>query len=191
VSGLGWLAGIVAGALLAAGCSADEPVAEPQPPPAPKTSPVTTASPTPVPLPPPPALPAVARENTKAGAVAFAQHYVDLVNHAAATGEVLPLYRFSSATCKSCSTAAATIEGIYGGGGAIRQYRWTLRRYNTIQTGHSREWLVVLGIRSSPHTVNDPTVDQSRRLAGGNFAISMYVKWNRSGWTVSRMDRSR
>ena len=68
---------LVLPALTLAGCggsSGDDPS------PSPTVSTTTSASPT------APALPEAAMANTKAGAVAFARHYIELINYAQATG---------------------------------------------------------------------------------------------------------
>jgi hypothetical protein len=187
VSGLGWLAGGVVAALLLAGCSGDEPAAEPPPLKAPTTSPVATESPT---TPEPPVLPAAARKNTKAGAVAFARFYVSLLNYTASTGETRELRHRSSRQCESCMSVAVTVEQIYESGGSINHYGWHVRRYNVTNTGRAGSWLVVLGIRAQPHVVRESASGDSRRLDGGNFTIAVYAHASRSGWVMTRMDRS-
>jgi len=67
--------------LLVAGCGGD-----PKADPSPSTSPAPSISSTPTPS--PPTLPDAAKANTKAGAIAFVKYYVELVNHAQATGDV-------------------------------------------------------------------------------------------------------
>ena len=60
--------------LVAAGCGEN-----PAPKPLPKSDPKPSASPSPSASATPPVLPAAARAKTKAGAIAFGRHYVDLL----------------------------------------------------------------------------------------------------------------
>ena len=59
------------------GACGGSPRADPSPTPA-----TTSAAATETPTPTPPAMPAAARADTKAGAIAFVRHYVDLINYA-------------------------------------------------------------------------------------------------------------
>jgi hypothetical protein len=186
VSRPAWLAGVVVATLLVAGCSGDEPDAQPRKPSAPSTSPVATTSPSPT----PPALPAAARRNTKAGAVAFAGYYVELLNHAALTGDVEQLRKVSQARCESCLSAIDTVEQIYGSGGSISHYGWHVRRYNVMNAGKPSYWLVALDIHAQPHGVRESADAPKQRLRGGNFSLAMYPRWSTSGWSMARMDRS-
>jgi hypothetical protein len=183
VSRPGWLVSIVVGTLLLAGCSGDEPAASP-----PSEPPSTTPAASP-PTPAPPSLPASARKPTKAGAVAFASFYVELMNHAATTGDVDSLRKFSGERCQSCLTTAGTVRRIYGRGGSIRGYNWRVTRYSALRSGQPRTWVIALGIRARPHLVRDSSSASPRRLAGGRFSISVYAQEVGNGWVVTRMDR--
>jgi hypothetical protein len=183
---LRWLAGGIVAMLLASGCSSDGPQAEPPKPHSPSTSPVTTTSPSPT----APALPAAARRNTKAGAVAFSDFYVSLLNHAAQTGDVEPLRKFSGARCESCRSSITTVENIYAAGGSITHYGWHVRRYNVTNAGEPNAWVVALDIRAQAQVVRESAGAAPQRLHGGNFSLAMYARWSGSQWSMTRMDRS-
>ncbi len=89
------LAGLVAGVLLLGGCGEESP--KPKPLPKPSESPSASASPT------PPAMPAAAKNQSKAGAIAFARHYVDVINYAQSTGDLEALQAVEDKACKSCA----------------------------------------------------------------------------------------
>ena len=80
-------------ALAVAGCGGD-PKADPSP--TPSTSPVSTS-------PSAPGMPQAAKENTKAGAIAFARHLVVLVNYSQSTGDVSSLAAVAGEACESCA----------------------------------------------------------------------------------------
>jgi hypothetical protein len=188
VSGLRWLAGVSAGTLLLAGCSGEEPEAAPPDPRTPSTTPVATATASPAPA--PPELPAAARRPTKAGAVAFAHHYIDSMNHVAETGDVTELAHLSDPECTSCQNTIRTAENVYGAGGRIDGYMWRVRQYSAIRSPGSNAWQVVLTISASEHRVTSRAGAAPVRFAGGRFAIAVFPEWTGAGWRMARMDRA-
>src|SRR4051794_697515 len=106
------LVGAVVLLLALAGCGGD-PKADPSPSPSvPSASPVSTT-------PAPPALPEAAKANTKAGAIAFVKYYVQLINHAQATGDVAALAAVEDPGCSSCASGRRLLKKIYESGGHI------------------------------------------------------------------------
>ena len=116
--------GVASLAVLAAalvGCSEDAPSAQP-------TQSATATSPTSAPEssalqsptePAPPALPAAAKEDSKAGVKAFAAFYLELLNHAAGTGDVRPL-EAASRDCTGCDQYISLYRKTYASGGFFK-----------------------------------------------------------------------
>ena len=102
--------------VLLAGCGGD-PKADPSP--TPSESPVSTT-----PSPTAPTMPAAAAENSKAGAIAFVRYYIELINHAQATGDVEALAKVEGSNCESCANVRTSIGKIYGAGGSITGGTW-------------------------------------------------------------------
>lgn len=67
----------------------------------------------------PPEMPALAREQTPEGAVAFAEWWFDTLNYATATGDTSGLADASDAQCETCANFISQIEGAYSRGGHI------------------------------------------------------------------------
>ncbi len=61
------------------------------PEPTPLADPTPSTSATTTPSPSPPAIPAAARKKTKAGAIAFARHFIEALNYAGKIGDTKPL----------------------------------------------------------------------------------------------------
>src|SRR4051812_44399939 len=129
------LVGAVVLVLALAGCGAD-PKADPSPSPS-----TTTASPVST-TPAPPVLPEAAKANTKAGAIAFVKYYVELINHAQATGDVGPLAAVEDPGCESCAKGRAYISRIYGGGGHVSGGSWLVSRATAQRSGEN--WAVTV-----------------------------------------------
>ena len=109
----------VLGLLLApvlSGCGGS---AEPQPLPRPTASlSPSSASPT------PPVLPAAAEEKTKAGAIAFAGNFIEMLNFAGATGDTQQLRTLYLPLCTRCEAIADGIDQTYSAGGNISGGSW-------------------------------------------------------------------
>lgn len=95
----------------------------------PSPSPVATAVPssTPVYRPataqgpaqnvPVPVLPEKAKEFSKAGLIAFAEHWYETLSYAYETGDVAPMQLISAPDCPSCERVKASVDSRYGDGG--------------------------------------------------------------------------
>lgn len=98
--------------VLVGGCSSDPEPKEPKP----SAKPTITA----------PTMPAQAKENTDEGAAAFVDHYVQVLNYAAATGDVDELSRLSSPDCQGCQSYIKLYRETYKVGGYIKGGEWKL-----------------------------------------------------------------
>ncbi|GAB3655754.1 hypothetical protein GCM10027596_09130 [Nocardioides korecus] len=167
--------------VLSSGCGGN-----PTPAPPPKTSPSPTASASSAPT--PPALPAAAREKTKAGAVAFAKHYVSQLNYAALTGDVGELRALALGSCAGCQALTSGIAKVYVNGGSIRGGEWTVvgsKTYGFTQ-GH---FFLDLAIRSSRQVVKESKTSTPRTFPGSRGQLRAFVLERRAGaWRVSELD---
>jgi hypothetical protein len=188
VSGLGWLAGGVVAALLLAGCSGDEPAAEPPPLKAPTTSPVATESPT---TPEPPVLPAAARENTKAGAVAFARFYVKILNFAVESGRVDVFRAATLRTCVSCRNIAEVLSEVYAHGGYVRGGDLTVKQYSVLPASRPQEWTLGLEVTAERQIIRSTKHAPPRSLKGGEYSLTLDVRRVGNLWRIARMERAR
>lgn len=179
----GWLVSTVVGTLLLAGCSGEEPSASP-----PSEPPSTTPTVSP-PTPTPPSLPASARKPNKAGAVAFAHHYIDLVNFASRTGDLVTLREASAASCRSCQNILKILEGVYGRGGRVQGGHWTVRSYSAVAAGPRATWLVAMNLRADSQVVRSGAKAAPEERAGGDFSASLYAKRSVHAWQVKRLVR--
>ena len=184
MSRLRWLVSITVAVLLLGGCSGDEPAAGPRPASSPPgTTPVTTTSPTPA----PPELPARAQKNTKAGAVAFVYHYIDLINFSATSGETRALRVASQPTCRGCTGLLRGIRQIYAHEGWIRTTGWKPRGWTA--TGQAVGDEHVLAVRVAMPTEKrkaGPSADVTTSEAGRG-TVNFRVQYRARGWTVAEM----
>ena len=132
-------------ALLLAGCSGDP---EPIVPEA-----TGTASASPSASPSASAAPQPWERRTKAGAVAFVEHWVEVFNAAAASGDVGGLRQISSTTCEACQGYAEMIEDLYAQGGRLESDGWSVVQAGVAPSGDIANLSVGLQIRRSQERI--------------------------------------
>jgi hypothetical protein len=162
--------------LLLAGCGGD-----PKSDPPPSTSPTPSVSATPS----PPALPEAAKANTKAGAIAFVRHYVDLINYLQATGDEAPLQAESADDCRSCNAVIKAANSIYEGGGHVEGGTWMVGAVTAKRPAH-KIWAVRLEGTISPSKVyrHDSSTPEpgSGGAASGEFYVTFDLTWKVAQW---------
>lgn len=166
--------------LALAGCGGD-PKADPtSTPSAPVTTPASTT-------PSPPVMPEAAKADTKAGAIAFVRHYVALINHAQATGDVDVLSAVESATCMSCQRVRDTITNIYGSAGRIQGGDWNAQIRSAETRPDLEAWSVFADVWYGPQTVVRST--GTSHLNGGKGPMTFVVRSVEGEWIVIRWSR--
>lgn len=173
-------------ALLLAGCG---PASEPSAPTTPTTP--SVVAPTQPPLKPQaPVLPEAAKANTKAGAVAFVRHYVDVLNYAQSTGDVGELRRLGGPTCKSCSQVARLLKGLWERGGYVRGGTWKIRRIPRSFSTSDGTWFVVALVEYSAQSTRMSATAKVRHVEAGTHLTSMALSATSHGWRVIRWSRA-
>ena len=189
------VAALLAGSLGVAGCGGGpSPDTAPTPSasaPTASTTPATpTASPTPSASASPtaPTLPASARARSKAGAVAFARHYVQLINYAGASGDTVPLQGNSLTSCVKCHDLSKGIDKIYDSGGFIAGGGWKVVAARSF--GFRGDYFFVdLAISSSPQVVVQKTGAPARTFPGAKRRLRSFVlRYNRQHWRLAELD---
>lgn len=175
----------LAAAALVAGCGGEGP--KPSTLPSKSASPSTSASPTPTAT--PPVLPAAAKAKSKAGAIAFARHFIELVNFATTAGDTQELRGNFISLCTKCEAFADTLDQTYSDGGGIRGGAWhakTVRFYgirnevafvDAVVDFDAQTWTRKSGARPT----NYP--------ASRNNLKAFNLRWTKAGsWAVSALD---
>jgi hypothetical protein len=172
--------GALAVMLALASCGGD-PKADPTPTPSsPATTPVSTT-------PAPPVMPEAAKANTKAGAVAFVRYYVELINHAQATGEVGQLALVAAPACKSCGSVQQTVADIYGSGGHIEGGEWHATITSSARRPDLHAWSVFTTVTYGRQKV--VRSNGATELKGGQSLITFVVRHAEASWKVVQWSR--
>ncbi|HEX2893408.1 MAG TPA: DUF6318 family protein [Marmoricola sp.] len=169
------LIGVVVLLVALAGCGGD-PKSEPPPSPSPSTTPVSTT-------PSAPAMPDAAKENTKAGAIAFVRHYVELINYAQATGDTSALAAVEDTGCASCARGRKYLDRVYRGGGHVAGGTWTIRTAQAKSSGEN--WAVTVVGDFAPSDVF-LAANATPKHADGGPTLTNFVVWNDGNWKVRK-----
>ena len=167
--------------LALAGCGGD-PKAEPSP-----TKSVTTPVST---TPAPPVMPEAAKADTKAGAIAFVKHYIDLINYAQATGDLDVLAGVEDRDCESCANGRDALAKIYDAGGVIKGGELSFRFTSAAPSARYQGWLVSGSLHFAPQTVAREAGATPEDLSGGTTPANAFVstsnplhEWRVMNWT--------
>lgn len=184
------MARVVLGALtlslVLAGCGGDP---EAPPDPTATTSGVSTTPSTP-PTPSAPVLPEAATANTKAGAIAFVRHYVEVFNHAQATGVHAELEKLSSRDCDECEAVVAGLAKIYGAKGHIEGGALVAGAATAEYNAAERRWLVLVRVDSGPQTVFASSAADPQELHGGARSMQFSVRRESGNWKIAAWSRT-
>jgi hypothetical protein len=164
-----------------AGCGGD-PKTDPSPAPStPVTSPASTT-------PSPPAMPDAARANTRAGAIAFVRHYIELINYAQATGDVNALSAVEDRACKSCASVRRALRDIYNSGGHIEGGAWRVHVRSSAPRPDLSAWSVFTDVEYGKQTVVRDSKMES--LGGGTSPMTFVIKPVDGSWVVLKWSRA-
>jgi hypothetical protein len=169
--------------LLALTSCGGDPKADSTPTPsAPVTTPVSTT-------PAPPVMPEAAKANTKAGAVAFVRYYVELINHAQATGEVGQLEAVEDEACTSCRAARKGVSDHYQSGGTISGGEWAIESALAVRNAAIHGWVVDTRVRYGMQTVSFGSSRPNKVNQAGEMVASFQVRWINNVWQVLEWTR--
>jgi hypothetical protein len=174
-----WLV-LLCGALLLAGCDGD--AVEPAPfTPSPSA---TVGSPTASPV------KAAWEKRTRAGAEAFAKHWIEVFNTSMVSGETEDLRAISLKSCETCSNFARVTEEQYAGGGSVESTGWRVKQ----AVGHGDglksggPYLVALNIRQPKELFKNPAPEKDELTLAHNTTYSASLRWQSGHWRMDRLD---
>ncbi|QNN52285.1 DUF6318 family protein [Nocardioides mesophilus] len=159
--------------------------AEPAPLPSPSPS-ASSSAPAPSPSATPPSLPPAASGTSPAAAKAFARHYFDSINYAAATGDTDELRALGAEDCVSCEAIASNIEKVYQAGGHIESDGWTVTSIRSLKTTAAAS-VLSLGVYLEAEVAVDRR-GKTTRHPGQRQPMTMFLVRQPSGYEVSRLD---
>jgi hypothetical protein len=161
--------------LLATGCS-DDP--QPKFEPSPSDSPSESNS--------DPAEPKAWEVKSEKGAVAFATHWIDVFNGAAASGDTEPLTELSSPACQTCMNFVALIDGIYADGGQYKSAGWAVIGTSSADGLPANQGSVAMRIRQPAERITRPG-QPAERHESATVTYSARLGWEDGQWQMQRL----
>ncbi|MGZ8769065.1 DUF6318 family protein [Aeromicrobium sp.] len=164
----------MATALLCVGCTEDKPR---EPDPTTKPSPTATV----------PSMPNEAEANTVDGAIAFVEHYVELLNYSSDTGDVAALSDATDAECAGCDSYVSLYKSTYASGGYFRDPGWSITRIDPdIQ---NKSLLVFVSVTSHGGTFREKSGSEVQKSRDEKYNLIFTPTLHDGQWKVSRFVR--
>ena len=127
-------------------------------------------------------------EKSKAGAVAFARHWVETLNDAQLTGDVAALRASSTRGCVTCGDLAAQLEALYGDGGRVETNGWEVLLVGPPSGEVTDSAQVTLRVARAPQRVFEAE-GSSRRYEGDRTTFSAELLWENGTWRMHELVR--
>jgi hypothetical protein len=146
----------------------------------------TSASPTsPTPTASLPTMPAQASEDSPEGAAAFVKHYVDVLNYAAATGDVDELSRLSSPDCDGCQRYITFYRDTYAAGGYFKGGDWRIGDLK-LRTG-GPETYATTDVRSGGGRFKTAESEDEKTASADSTQLTFAVQTSTSGRQITQL----
>ncbi|MEG9225651.1 DUF6318 family protein [Aeromicrobium sp. Sec7.5] len=157
-------------AVLLAGCAGDPEPKEPD------------ASTTPSPTATPPPLPEAATQETAEGAAAFVDHYLDVLNYAAHTGDTASLRALTGPECGSCDKYMAVVDATHDAGGAYTGGDWSAG--DVAVSFQGTEWRIEGEVTTEPGTFDNGS-DPAEETAPSTIMVAFLAQHVEGKWLMS------
>lgn len=171
------VAGLLCSALLA-GCSDDDPDPIVADPPASPSASSSSASAS--------AAPEPWQVRSKAGAVAFVEHWVEVFNEAGRTGDTAALRAISGPACKACLGYADQLDELYANGGRFESNGWTVTAIGASDRLPLSQMSVGMRIERAPEAVIRAN-GKRKQFPGGFANYSAEPRWRAGGWSLASL----
>jgi hypothetical protein len=135
-------------------------------------------------------MPAEAKGTGAKAAKAFARYFVQVINHAMATGDIGPLRAASSRRCHSCTAVEQRVESVYSAGGHFEGDGWHIRSIQMVPDQPARAPILDVGLALSPQTVVKRAAAKAEHFPGGRLPATFWLKRHRGQWLVMEWKRS-
>ena len=161
---------LVAATVLLAGCSGKPTPKEPD----------TTSTPSPTATPPP--LPEAATHETAEGAASFVDHYLDVLNYSAHTGDTDALRALSASGCGSCSNYLDVVDATHDAGGGYTGGDWTTGDLTV--TAEGSEWRLDGEVTTAAGTFDDGS-NELTPTASSTLVVVFFAEYVDGVWRMN------
>ncbi|MCL8026244.1 DUF6318 family protein [Nocardioides bruguierae] len=168
-------------ALTLSACSSDDPdpvVADPTP-----SAPSSSVDPTPT-----EEMAEPWEEKTDAGAVAFVDHWLDLLNEAELSGDTGDLREASGKGCVACVSISSSIDDTYGAGGWMKSTGWQLTEAGAPSDIGKNRLAIAANIDIPQQSVKSSSTSSIDRNKASQNTLSFEVTWSGGAWRLTSLE---
>lgn len=132
----------------------------------------------------PPEMPAEAMEQTQAGAEAFVEHYVALINYTGSSPEIGLLEPLGGPSCESCRNHEASVEYAVENGDYLDKDTWSLGAVESSFSEDAARIQVDLSQSAQPYLRDGEPID--RALESAQETLIFRLDWDGS-WRIQEI----
>ncbi|MFK5583870.1 DUF6318 family protein [Serinicoccus sp. LYQ131] len=132
----------------------------------------------------PPEMPAEAMEQTQAGAEAFVEHYVALINYTGSSPEIGLLEPLGGPSCESCRNHEASVEYAVENGDYLDKDTWSLGPVESSFSEDAARIQVDLSQGAQPYLRDGEPID--RALESAHETLIFRLDWDGS-WRIQEI----
>lgn len=132
-----------------------------------------------------PVMPALARENTRAGAKAFVRHFVDTLNYGYLTGDAGAASEIAAPDCAVCNALTENIRRIHRRGGGQVGGEWTVTRLDPLASGDRSELIFVGRVEIAKGSTRATRHSATKPIRPKTDYFEFHVSWSGSTWQAS------
>ncbi len=129
------------------------------------------------------------QKRTKAGAVAFVRHWVEVFNEAGASGDTRELREISAPGCTSCRQVAEAIDQWESEGTGLESDGWRILAVQPVETQKSGPYDIAVRIRRTPERLLSADGDREE-FPGSEEAYTTRVRWQGRQWRMQTFDQT-
>lgn len=159
-------------------CSGEDPEPKVAPP---ESSAPSDLSTTPASGPTAPTMPSGAAKESSAGAKAFAEYFIDVLNFAQRTGDTAKLEEISTDACAGCRGYVAAIRETYDEGGSVVGGDISVGELRELPKDYGADWGGFARSSASSQVIVDAAGNRES-YPGGEFPLYVYAKWIDGHW---------
>lgn len=154
-------------------------------PTSPPTSSAPTSSATQEPQPQPPKMPPLAKEKSPAGAKAFVQYYIEVLNDAWSTKSSKLIRQNATDRCKVCLRLAGLVDSVAKNGGYQHGGRWTPLSSFSVPTQPESKPILITKIRIARGSWLESSGSTPQPIEARTVTYDFYLEWQASRWQLT------
>ena len=132
-------------------------------------------------------MPALAKDDSRAGAKAFVRYYVDIINFSWAADSTRRLRQLSDSSCQGCRAAADGIDEVTTAGGYRRGTNWTSREIFLVPLQPASAPIANVAVHVSRGVFKESKREAAQEIEPGIRRFDFHLEWRGGTWLVHKL----